>query len=74
MAGEKPKVYERLIEEMKRVRDEAMPQLIIDEYRGSRSAGQKLENIRNTLDEAADALADQDETRALDTFGVLRTL
>jgi hypothetical protein len=64
----------KLITEMRRVRDDVMPDKILEEHRGSSVAGAALEMIRDQLDNGAQALADQDSEKALETFGELKAI
>lgn len=64
----------KLVSEMRRVRDELMPERIVGEHRGSRGATAQLEIIRKALDEATGALAEQDADRCLEAFGELKGL
>lgn len=72
--ADKPAIYQKLIDQMEHVRDELMPKLIIDEYRGSGSARAKLERMRALMNEAIDAIAERDEGRALEAFGELHSI
>lgn len=65
---------EKLIAEMRRVRDEVMPAAIIGEFRGSRVSRDELAQVREVLDRATNALAEQNGADCLEAFGELRTL
>lgn len=64
----------RVIDEMRRVRDDVMPEKILEEFRGSRQAKAQLAALRQVLDDAVAALSEQNTARCLDVYGQLKTL